>query len=93
MKVRILPNDEENPEITKRNISFSINDGNNSISGANVVIGEVSGTTGSAGGCTLQNISDGEHSVTITAEGYVTKTETIVVSESDTIFTISLDAE
>ena len=87
----ILPNNEVNPET--RNINFIINDGTNAVQGASVSIGGITGTTGSAGGCTLQNVSDGEHSVTVSADGFTTKTETIIVSESDTSFTISLEAE
>ena len=87
----ILPNNEVNPET--RNINFIINDGTNAVQGASVSIGGITGTTGSAGGCTLQNVSDGEHSVTVSADGFTTKTETIIVSESDTTFTISLEAE
>ncbi len=95
---RILPNNEVNPETpneetetpTTRNINFVINDGTDAIQGATVTIGEITSTTGSQGGCTLQGVSDGENSVTVEAEGYTTKTETITVSESDTTFTISL---
>ena len=91
MKVMILPNTEVNPET--RNINFIINDGTSAVQGASVSIGDITGTTGSQGGCTLQNVSDGEHSVTVTADGFISKTETITVSESDTSFTISLEAE
>ena len=91
MKVMILPNIEVNPET--RNINFIINDGTSAVQGASVSIGDITGTTGSQGGCTLQNVSDGEHSVTVTADGFISKTETITVSESDTSFTISLEAE
>ena len=87
----ILPNIEVNPET--RNINFIINDGTSAVQGASVSIGDITGTTGSQGGCTLQNVSDGEHSVTVTADGFISKTETITVSESDTSFTISLEAE
>ena len=99
MKVRILPDDEVNPETsnnqtpTTRNVNFIINDGSEPIQGATVTIDEITGTTGSAGGCTLQNVTDGENSVTVEAEGYITKTETITVSENDTSFTISMEAE
>ena len=100
----LLPNSQVNPEIsnnenetnvtpTTRNVNFVINDGTDAIQGATVTIGEATGTTGSAGGCTLQNVADGENSVTITAEGYTSKTETITVSENDTTFTFSLEAE
>ena len=91
--VRVLPNGEVNPEITTRTINFIINDGTNAIDGATVTIGSNSSTTGSAGGCTLNNISDGEQTVTVTKAGYVTKTETITVSSSNTSFTISLTEE
>ena len=88
-KVGILPDNQENPET--RNLNFVINDGTDAIQGATVTIGEISGTTGSQGGCTLHNVTDGEHSVTIVKEGYTTKTETITVSESNTSFTFSLE--
>ena len=97
----ILPDSEVNPETSNqevdtpatRNVNFIINDGTDAIQGATVTIGEITGTTGSAGGCTLQNVTDGENSVTVTAEGYTSKTETITVSENETTFTISLEAE
>ena len=96
-----LPDGEVNPETSNqevdttatRNVNFIINDGTDAIQGATVTIGEITGTTGSAGGCTLQNVTDGENSVTVTAEGYTSKTETITVSENETTFTISLEAE
>lgn len=97
----ILPNGEVNPENpneepqtpTSRDVNFIINDGENPIQGAVVSIGEITGTTGSAGGCTLRNVIDGEHTVSVTAEGYTTKTETITVDETHTSFTISLEAD
>lgn len=98
MKVRILPNDEENPEIIDNNesetrtINFRITDGTNPVNGAVVAIGNKTGTTGSAGGCSLTEIADGEHVVTVTCDGYTTKTETITVSESNKTFTITLEA-
>lgn len=90
-KVMILPDDEGNPET--RNINFIINDGISPIQSATVTIGEKTGTTGSQGGCTLQNVTDGENTVIVTADGYKTKTETISVDETHTSFTISLEAD
>lgn len=84
---------EVNPEITKYDLSFTINDGTNPIESATVTIGDVTGTTGSSGGCTLKDIEEGSQSVTVTKTGYVTKTESIVVSEDNTSFTISLTSE
>lgn len=79
--------------VTTRDISFTINDGTNAIDGASVVIGETTKTTGSAGGCTFNDIADGEHTVEISATGFTTKTETITVSADNTSFTISLVTE
>ena len=69
-----------------------MNNGNSPVENATVAIGDVTGTTGSAGGCSLQNISDGEHTVTVTKEGYEDYTNTITVSEESTSFTVSLTA-
>ena len=93
----LLPNPQANPEIVDnetetRTINFTITDGTDPVNGATVAIGNKTGTTGSAGGCTLTEIADGEHEVTVTCDGYTTKTETITVSESDTTFTIALEA-
>ena len=87
----LLPSSEVNPET--RNISFIINDGTDAIKGATVTIGEITGTTGSAGGCTLHGVTDGENSVTVVADGFISKTETITVSSEVTSFTISLESE
>lgn len=88
-----LPNNEESPETTERSVTFTINDGTDAIDGATVVIdSEVNKTTGSAGGCSA-TLTDGEHTVEVSKEGYVTKTETITVSEENTSFTVSLTAE
>lgn len=75
-----------------QNISFTINDGTDPIEGASVVIGGTTKTTGSAGGCSFNDIAEGSVSVTVSAEGYTSKTETITVSSENTSFTISLTA-
>ena len=69
-----------------------MNDGNSPVENATVAIGDVTGTTGRAGGCSLQIISDGEHTVTVTKDCYTDYTGTITVSEDNTSFTISLTA-
>ena len=91
----ILPNDEGNPETPEtRTLNFVVKDNSdNGISGATVDVDGSTGTTGSAGGCTVSNISDGEHTVTITADGYNTHTSNITVSSSNTTFTITLTNE
>lgn len=98
-RIRVEVNDggeeshEETPVTTKRNISVTVNDGKDPVEGATVSIGESTGTTGSAGGCTLQNVVDGQQSISVTAEGYTSKTETITVSADNTSFTISIAVE
>ena len=78
---------------TTRDLSFTINDGTNAIEGATVAIGAKTGTTGSAGGCTINGVEEGSQTVEVSATGYTTKTETISVDETHTSFTISLVAE
>lgn len=82
-------NDDETVPVT-RNISFTINDGTNPIEGASVKIGTKTKTTGSAGGCTFNDIKEGTVSVEVSKEGYTTKTESITIDETHTSFTISL---
>ena len=80
-------------EPVTRDLSFSINDGKDPIEGATVSIGGKTGTTGSAGGCTISAVEEGTNiSVEVSATGYTTKTETITVDETHTSFTISLTA-
>ena len=79
-------------ETTTYTISFTINDGTDPIQGASVVIGEASKTTGSAGGCTFDNMEEGTVNVEVSKEGFTTKTEEITIDSTHTSFTISLEA-
>ena len=87
------PDPEPTPEPVTRDLSFTVNDGTNPVEGATVTIGSISGTTGSAGGCTLQGVEDGSQTVTVTKEGFTEYTDTITVSAESTSFTVSLTAE
>lgn len=80
------------PTPTTYDISFTINDGTNPIEGASVVIGETTKTTGSQGGCTFSEIEEGTVSVSVSKEGYTSKTESISVDADHLSFTISLVA-
>ena len=71
-------------------LSFTVNDGTDPIQGATVTIEGKTGTTGSAGGCTIEGILEGSHTVTVTKEGFTEYTDTITVSEESTSFTVSL---
>ena len=79
-------------EVVTRNLTFTVNDGTDPVEGATVAIGDITGTTGSAGGCTLQGVAEGEKTVTVTAEGFENYSDTITVSSDSTSFTISLTA-
>ena len=89
-RLKALEGDSEEVVPVTRKITFTINDGTDAIEGATVTIDGTSKTTGSAGGCSFDGIADGSVSVTVSATGFTTKTETITVSENDTSFTISL---
>ena len=91
-KIEVIPETTEEEETTTRSVSFTINDGENAISGASVVIDsdtDNAKTTGTAGGCTA-TLTDDEHTVVVSKEGYTTKTETITVDSTHTSFTITL---
>lgn len=79
----LLPDNKVNPETY--NITFSVTDGSDPIEGATVTIGSITGTTGSAGGCTLQNVPAGSQTVTVKKAGYTDYSKSITVSEATTI--------
>lgn len=82
--------EEQTPTPVTRDLSFTINDGTAPIEGATVTIGDKTGTTGSAGGCSINGVAEGSVSVEVSKQGFTTKTETITVDETHTSFTISL---
>lgn len=84
--------DEETPQVTTRDLSITVDDGENAVSGVSVAIGDITGTTGPAGGCTLRGVADGEHTITATKEGYTEYSDTISSDSTHTSFTISLTA-
>ena len=76
----------------KHNIKFTVTDGENPVSGAVVAIGTKTATTGAAGGCTIKGVTDGSHTVEVTADGFEDYTDSITTG-STTSFTITLTAE
>ena len=85
---------EQQQEVTPttRDLSFTITDGTNPIEGATVKVGTKTGTTGSAGGCTISSVAEGEISIEVSKEGYTTKTVTETVDSTHTSFSITLVA-
>ena len=98
----LLPETEENPEnnqqqTTTRNITISVvdsADNTQKVASASIKENGVEiGTTGIGGGqASISNVADGEHTLTISAEGYTTRTTPITVSSDNTSFTIELTA-
>ena len=84
------PDPEPTPEPVTRDLSFTVNDGTNPIKGATVTVGDKTGTTGDAGGCTIKGVAEGKVTVEVAATGYTTKSEEITVAEDSVSFTISL---
>lgn len=85
--------------MTPENISVSVTDSTSStgIESATVTLTgadeqEYSGTTGSAGGCTIQNVPHGEYTVTATAAGYEEYTGSFTVSATSKTLAISMAA-
>lgn len=86
------PSDPQEQTLTIRDISITVDDGTDPVEGATVSIGTITGTTGSAGGCTLRDVPDGEQTIEVVADGFGDYEDTITVSESNESFTISLTA-
>lgn len=78
----------------RRNLSFTVKDDAGTPEPVeNAVITVTTGktgTTGSAGGCTISGVLDGSYTITVVAEGFEDYSDTIVVDESHTSFTITL---
>lgn len=86
--------------LTTVNISVSVDDGDSTpVEGAEVILTDTtdssvtfSGTTGSAGGCTLSNVPLGTYTVTATCTGYTdyTGSENLTVTSETTTLSISM---
>lgn len=75
-----------------RDISITVNDGTDPISGASVVIGETTKTTNDSGVASFTGVTEGTVSATISKDGYTSKTESLSVDSTHTSFTVSLVA-
>ncbi len=78
-----------NPENieTVDSIHVSVTDeSNNPVGQVNVAIGDITSTTGNAGGCTLRNVPVGTVTITATKEGYENYTQEVnITSETETL--------
>lgn len=87
---------EDIPEITNTNISVCVkNNSGTALKDATVVLSkgnlEYTGTTGSAGGCTLRNVLLGDYDLTCTCENYNDFEDTLEVSADTTTLNITLN--
>lgn len=80
----------------RRDLSFTVKDSEtvpNPVEGAVVTVTTgKTGTTGSAGGCTITGVLDGSYTISVVAEGFEDYSDTISVDESHISFNISLTA-
>lgn len=78
----------------RRNLSFTVKDDQSTpepVEGAVITVTTgKTGTTGSAGGCTINGVLDGSYTISVVAEGFEDYSDTISVDESHTSFNISL---
>ncbi|WP_295612128.1 carboxypeptidase-like regulatory domain-containing protein [uncultured Methanobrevibacter sp.] len=78
-----------NPENieTVDSIHVSVTDeSNNPVGQVDVAIGDITSTTGNAGGCTLRNVPVGTVTITATKEGYENYTQEVnITSETETL--------
>lgn len=99
-----LPGHEDNPgnnqqqqnQATTRTVTVKVykKGTEEAIGSANIMIGTISGQTGINGGlASLSNVPDGTQTITVTADGYKTYTESIEVSASTNSFDIYLEEE
>lgn len=78
----------------RRNLSFTVKDDQGTpepVEGAVITVTTgKTGTTGSAGGCTINGVLDGSYTISVVADGFEDYSDTISVDESHTSFNISL---
>jgi len=81
-----------NPE-TIDDLAVSVTDGTNPVSQVEVAIGQITGTTGSQGGCTLHDVPVGTVTVTATKTGYVTYSQEVIITSSTETLEITLEPQ
>lgn len=79
----LLPDTEENPETY--DLTFIVTDADGAVEGASVTVDNKTGTTGSAGGCTVKGVAKGEQTVVVSKTGYNDYSSNITVSANDTV--------
>lgn len=88
----------EEPTITIADISVSVkNSDGKGIGNASVVVSdnvsEYTGSTGSAGGCTVRGVLLGDYTITTSADGYITSVDDFTVTDGENVFEVVLEEE
>ena len=81
--LQILPNPGGDPETF--DLTFNVTDADGAVEGASVIVDNKTGTTGSAGGCTIKGVAKGEQTVVVSKTGYNNYSSSITVSANDTV--------
>jgi len=80
---------------TTHNISVSVTDGTDPIGNVDVTLSdgenEYTGKTGSAGGCTISNVPEGQYEVVASKSGYVDYESTLTVNSETSSLSIVLE--
>ena len=76
-------------------VKVTVTDGDNPIGNASVLITDTdfTGTTGSAGGCTIRDVPVGVYTIEASKDGYITSLEDLTVTEEETSITITLELD
>lgn len=88
---------QQNQTTTTRTVNVSVvkkGETDTKIGSANVMIGTITGQTGTNGGqATLANVPDGTQTITVTATGYKTYTGSVVVESGMSTVVVELEEE
>lgn len=76
--------------VTAKDITVTVSDGTNPVSGATVTAGDNTGTTGADGKVAFEDVPETVTSISVTAEGFADKTQSVTIDASHTSFTITL---
>ena len=85
------PEPTPDPEPETVDIAVTVTSGSDPVSGVAVAIGEITGTTGGQGGCTLSNVPVGNATVTANKEGYAEYSQPVTITDATETLEIELN--
>lgn len=93
MNPEITPEPEPAEPETIDDLAITVTNGTDPLSQVEVSIGQITGTTGSQGGCTLHDVPIGVVTVTATREGYVEYNEEVTITSETETLEITLEPQ